>query len=264
LPLGPKWPVDILPRGGGAKWRERGIDNLLELDGAELSPLHARVLTATREDVPYHDAEGARTAMKSWGWPRAWLDFETINPAIPLWVGTRPYQQVPFQFSLHLEQKDGTITRHEFLDTSGGDPRRGCAETLVAMIPAGATIIAYFASFERGVIRGLAGACPDLSEALLSMADATEDLLPVARAHWYHRDQRGSWSIKAVLPTVGDLDYAGMEVKDGREAQGAYLEAIHPETDATRKRVLEEGLSAYCERDTWAMIAVARRLAGEP
>jgi hypothetical protein len=264
VPAGPEWPVDILPNGGGKRWRAQGVENLLELDESALSVRHAMVLAATRDDIPYHDDEGARSAMKNWGWPRAWLDFETINPGIPRWAGTRPYQQVPFQFSLHLEQKDGTITHHEFLDISGDDPRRLCAEALIAMVPEGATIIAYSAGFERGVLRNLAEVYPELALRLIAMAEATQDLLPVARAHWYHRDQRGSWSIKAVLPTVGVLDYAGMEVKDGAEAQAAYLEAIHPGTETIRKRNLEEGLRVYCERDTWAMIAIARKLAGKP
>lgn len=264
LPQGPEWPVDILPRGGGAKWRERGIDNLLDLDADALSPLHARVLEATRTGKPFHDMDGARSTMAQCGWPRAWLDFETINPAIPRWLGTRPYQQVPFQFSLHLEQSDGTITHHEFLDTSGADPRRPCAEALVAMIPEDATIVAYFASFERGVLRGLANRFPDLAERLTAMANATEDLLPVARACWYHRDQRGSWSIKAVLPTIAALDYDALEVKHGGMAQDAWIEAVDPSTDPLRKWALEEGLRAYCQQDTWAMVLLARHFAGLP
>ncbi len=263
LPKGPEWPVDVLPRGGGARWRERGIDNLLDLDEADLSPLHARVLAATRTGKPFHDLKGARAAMKGWGWSRAWLDFETINPAIPRWIGTRPYQQVPFQFSLHMEQKDGSITHHEFLDTSGADPRRPCADALVEMIPEGATIIAYSAGFERGVLRELARSFPDLASRLTTIADATEDLLPVARACWYHRDQRGSWSIKSVLPTIAALDYDALEVKHGGMAQEAWEEAVDPATDPQRKWVLEEGLRAYCERDTWAMVLVARHLAGQ-
>ena len=208
--------------------------------------------------------DGARSAMAQWGWPRAWLDFETINPAIPRWLGTRPYQQVPFQFSLHLEQSDGTITHHEFLDTSGADPRRRCAEALVAMIPEDATIVAYFASFERGVLRDLANRFPDLAERLTAMANATEDLLPVARACWYHRDQRGSWSIKAVLPTIAALDYDALEVKHGGMAQDAWIEAVDPSTDPLRKWALEEGLRAYCQQDTWAMVLLARHFAGLP
>lgn len=262
VPAGPEWPVTLLPNGGGKKWAEQGIDDLLALDEAALNTRHARILAATRSGVAFHDRKGAAKAMKSWDWPRAWLDFETINPAIPRWVGTRPYQQVPFQFSLHLEAKDGTITHYDFLSCDGSDPRRPCAEALVAMIPAGACVIAYNASFEKRVLRDLAGWFPDLAAPLLALAAATVDLLPVAREHWYHRDQRGSWSIKAVLPTIApELDYASLEVKDGGNAQEAWLEAAAPECHPLRREALAEALKAYCERDTWAMVAVARALA---
>lgn len=199
--------------------------------------------------------------MSEWGWPRAWLDFETIAPAVPLWLGTRPYQQVPFQFSLHLEQEDGDIAHYGFLSVDRNDPRPECAERLVATIPAGATVIAYNASFERSVLRSLAEISPGHSEALLAMAEKTVDLLPIARKHWYHRDQRGSWSIKAVLPTIApELDYAALEVKDGGNAQVAWAEAVDPDCSPTRLEALRDALRAYCERDTWAMIVVAKSL----
>ena len=156
MPEGPDWPVTVLPRGAGKKWLEKGVEDLLDLSEEDLSAKNAQILSATRDDVPYHDVEGARREMADWGWPRAWLDFETIAPALPRWIGTRPYQQIPFQFSLHLEQRDGTITHHEFLSCDGSDPRRACAEALISMVPDDATIVAYYAPFERRVLRDLA------------------------------------------------------------------------------------------------------------
>lgn len=88
--------------------------------------------------------------------------------------------------------------------------------------------------------------------------------IPVARNHWYHRDQRGSWSIKAVLPTIAaELDYGALEVKDGVGAQAAWFEAADPGCDLLRREALEEALKVYCQRDTEAMITVARALAGK-
>ncbi len=263
LPQGPEWPVTVLPYGGGKRWLERGVEDLLDLAEADLNDRHARILAATRDGIPFHDVEGARKAMAGWGWPRAWLDFETVAPAVPRWVGTRPYQQIPFQFSLHLERRGGRMTHHEFLSCDGTDPRRACADALVEHIPADATIIAYNAAFERSVLRDLAASFPDLAPRLEAMAEATVDLLPVARNHWYHRDQRGSWSIKAVLPTIAaELDYGALEVKDGGDAQAAWFEAADPACHPMRREALEEALKAYCARDTWAMVAVARALAG--
>ena len=229
LPPEPQWPLECLPGQGRARWAAAGCTDILDLPEGDLSPVHAKVLAATRDDKPFRDPAGARAAMEKWNYPRAWLDFETIAPAVPRWVGTRPFQQVPFQFSLHLEQADGTITHREFLSLDGSDPRAACAEALVRMIPDDATIIAYFAAFERGVLRDLACEVPEFSAPLLAMADRTVDLLPVARNNWYHREQRGSWSIKAVLPTIApELGYESLEVKDGGSAQEAWLEATHP------------------------------------
>ncbi|MFC3174993.1 DUF2779 domain-containing protein [Novosphingobium bradum] len=262
-PVGPDWPVTILPNGGGKKWAAQGVADLLALDEAQLSPKHARVLAATRDDRPFHDAMGARAAMAGWARPLAFLDFETINPAVPRWLGTRPYQQVPFQFSLHLEGAGGAMAHHEFLSVDGSDPRRPCAEALIAAIPPEATIVAYNAAFEKRVLRELARDLPDLARPLLAMEARTVDLLPVAREHWYHRDQRGSWSIKAVLPTLSALGYEGLEVKDGGSAQEAWLEAADPACAADRRWALAEQLKAYCALDTLAMVAVMRGLAGE-
>ena len=264
LPAPPPWPVTVLPYGGGKAWLAKGVTNLLDLKASDLKPLQARIVQATRANRAFHDAAGARKAMAGWPRPHAFLDFETIAPAVPLWIGTRPYQQIPFQFSLHIEESDGGPTaHHKFLKIDGGDPRVACAQALVAHVPEAGAIIAYNAGFERSVLKELAAAVPSHAKALLDMAARTVDLLPVARAHWYHRDQRGSWSIKAVLPTIAQgLGYESLEVKDGGEAQEAFLEAISTDCPPERRWALEEALKAYCERDTWAMVVLKRKLEG--
>lgn len=264
LPDGPEWPVTVLPNGGGKRWLERNVADLFAVDPAELtSIMHKRVHHATVTGEVYHNVEGAHAAIANWAFPRTWLDFETIAFAVPRWVGTKPYGQVPFQFSAHIEKADGTIEHREFLSLDGTDPRRACAEALVAMVPATGAVIGYNASFEKSRIIELAAVFPDLAEALTGSADRVVDLLPVTRANWYHRDQRGSWSIKAVLPTVAaEMDYAGLEVKDGGSAQEAYVEAIAVGTSDVRRAALDAALRAYCGRDTEAMIVLARRLVG--
>lgn len=263
LPARPEWPVTLLPHGGGKRWVEQGIVDLLAIDPAALTnATHARIHRATVSGEVYHDAKGARAAMAGWAFPRTWLDFETIGFAVPRWIGTRPYQQIPFQFSAHVETADSAIDHREFLSLDGTDPRHACAEALVAMVPATGAVIGYNASFEKARILELATAFPDLAEALTGMAARVVDLLPVTRANWYHRDQRGSWSIKAVLPTIAaEMDYAALEVKDGGSAQEAYAEAIAAGCTPERRQALDTALRAYCGRDTEAMIVLARRLA---
>ena len=167
----------------------------------------------------------------------------------------------PFQFSAHIEQADDAIEHCEFLSLDGKDPRRACAEALIASVPETGAVIAYFAAFERARILELAADFPDLSVALLNIASRIVDLLPVTRNHWYHRDQRGSWSIKAVLSTVSeDLSYKALAVSDGAAAQLAYLEAIHPNTSAERVAEIDRDLRIYCGQDTDAMVVLLSRL----
>lgn len=257
MPKGPEWPVTILPNGGGKPWLAKGFEDLLAVPEEELTrDVHRVVLRATRSGEPYHDMAGAKAAIDQWAWPRTWLDFETIAFAAPRWVGTRPYEAIPFQFSAHIETSDGAITHKEFLSLDGSDPRRACAEALVTL-PSEGAVIAYFATFERARLRELAAAFDDLAPALLALEARVVDLLPVARANWYHRDQRGSWSIKAVLPTVAPhLDYSDLAVGNGSQAQEAYIEAISG-ASPERLQALSEGLRIYCSRDTEAMIVLA-------
>jgi hypothetical protein len=262
LPPGPEWPVTVLPNGGGKRWLEKGVEDLLLIDPTALTnAMQKRVHQATQSGELFHDVDGARAAMAGWTYPRTWLDFETIAFAVPRWIGTRPYQQVPFQFSAHVEQADGSIEHHEFLSLDGLDPRVSCAQALLAKLPLTGAVITYNASFERSRILELAAAFPEMADGLNALASRIVDLLPVTRANWYHRDQRGSWSIKAVLPTVAPhLDYAGLDVKDGSGAQEAYLEAIADGTSRVRHEELDTSLRAYCGRDTEAMIVLAHRL----
>lgn len=263
----PEWPIGLLPRTGkavAAQWGGDGIFDLREVPvGALKSAVHERVREATVMDTVYHDREGAIAATQEWSWPRAYLDFETIGPAIPKWIGCKPFQQVPFQFSCHIESALGEVTHHGFLSIDGSDPRRACADALVAALSGDrcGSVIAYNASFERRCVLELADAFPDLADELNVVAAKIFDLLPVTREHYYHRDQRGSWSIKAVLPTVApELAYDDLTVKDGGAAQNAWSEAAHPDTTDARRAELKEGLEIYCARDTEAMIVLLKRL----
>lgn len=265
LPAAPEWPVSLLPDAAGKKiareYAGRGIEDLLVVPADAMSNDRLRrVHAATLTGEVWHDAEAIRVETDNWARPRLYLDFETIQFAIPRWIGTRPFEQLPFQFSAHIEQADGSLEHREFMSIDGQDPRRNLAEALVALPTTGA-VIAWNASFERGCLIGLAGQFPDLAEGLTSLAGRLVDLLPVARRHYYHRDQRGSWSIKAVLQTIApELGYEGLDVHSGTDAQAAYLEAIRPETSMARKAELRDGLLAYCERDTLAMKVILARL----
>lgn len=265
-PAGPEWPIGELPNTGARlaeKWSAESVFEIADLpEDAGLNPLHTRIKHAVRTGEAYLDTDGVRQATACWAFPRIWLDFETIGLAIPRWVGTSPYGQVPFQFSAHVEQADGELTHVEALDLSGRDPREPIASAL-AKLPREGVVIAWNAAFERRCLRMLAEAVPCHREELLSLAERTVDLLPVAKAHYYHRDQRGSFSIKAVLPTLlPDLAYGDLAIADGGDAQLAYVEATDPGCSGERRDELAAGLVAYCERDTLAMVEIYRELSG--
>jgi hypothetical protein len=244
LPKGPEWPVSLLPDAAGKKlaraWTEQGVDDLTQVPAeAMISPKLARVHAATLSGVPYHNRASIEAETCDWPYPRTFLDFETIQFAIPRWVGTQPYAQVPFQFSAHVADAEGDVSHHEYLSLDVSDPRRGCAEAL-ALLPQEGAVITWNASFERGCLLTLAAAFPDLAGPLERLAARIVDLLPVVRRHYYHRDMRGSWSIKAVLPTIAaDLGYDSLiEVKSGTDAQAAYAEAIDPATTPERREAI--------------------------
>jgi hypothetical protein len=165
LPPPPEWPTGILPNTNGKKaaaaLSDEGTDDLLKVPVGyfDHEVLH-RVHQATVSGVPFHDADTIKARVASWRYPLHFLDFETIQFAAPRWIGTRAYAQIPFQFSNHILRRDGAISHHEFLDLSGDDPRRACAEALVDVLctPAVATgsVVAYSASFEKQRIKALA------------------------------------------------------------------------------------------------------------
>jgi hypothetical protein len=171
--------------------------------------------------------------------------------------------QVPFQWSCHTETAKGMMTHCAFLADGQSDPRRPFAETLIEAVGTTGPVFVYNAPFERSRMQELAEYYPDLAPALNAAIDRIVDLLPIAREHYYHPDMRGSWSIKAVLPTIApDLAYDNLEVANGGMAQEAFAEIMQPETTPERRQQLHNALLLYCERDTLAMVRIAHYFEG--
>ncbi|MFO1517571.1 MAG: DUF2779 domain-containing protein [Lysobacterales bacterium] len=261
-PPGPEFPVTLLPHAKVLIERlvaEGHVDLCkVPLDVLE-KPGHRRIARATRSNRPFISSKLERV-LGEIGYPRHFLDFETIMYAVPRWIGTRPFQQLPFQFSCHTQQNDGRFTHAAFLDVSGQSPLRDFVEALLDAVGTEGPVLVWNQSFEATRLRELADRFPRKAEALQAVIARMVDLLPIYRNHYYHRDMRGSWSIKAVLPTVApELDYGDLAIGDGGAAQAAYKEAIHPDTSEVRREELKTQLLAYCERDTLAMVRLARR-----
>ena len=261
------WPNDsdypIRGLGGGLKqlgqWVGAGYKDIRDVPASEISAeTQLRIRRVTAEGAP-ELLPGAREFVTALPYPRFYLDFETITPAIPLWPGTRPYQVLPFQWSCHIERGAGMMEHAEFLDLSGNPPMRALAEAMISTLGDDGPVLMY-TPYERQVIEGLIGMFADLTTPLEALIGRLVDLHPVTKANYYHPDMRGSWSIKAVLPTIApDMDYAGLDgIQEGTQASQAYLEAISEDTSATRKKALEQDLLTYCRHDTEAMVRLVR------
>ena len=256
-----EYPVSILPNGRKliTDLQEAGIEDVRDIpDGMLTKERHLTVWRATCSKQAFISDE-LKAELAKLPYPRFYLDFETINFVIPRWADTRPHQQLPFQWSCHVEREGGAVTHCEFLDTSGNSPMRAFAESLIAAVENDGPIIVY-GSFESTVIKGLIEFCPDLAAPLNDIIDRLVNLLPWLQNHYYHPKMKGSWSIKAVLPTIAaHLDYSQLEdVKNGTLAQLAYMDIINPETAPAVRKQKIQNLLKYCELDTWAMVEVVR------
>ena len=259
-----EYPPEILPYGKNLvmSLRAEGFDDLRKVPEDRLKKAqHQRIWRATISGMAEVDPEAGQQ-LASLLYPRYYLDFETIGFAVPIWAGTRPYAQIPFQWSCHIETSPGVYQHHAFLADGKTDPHRDFVESLLKVLNktiASNPILVYNKGFECGRMRELSIAFPDLAPVLHAAIDRVVDLLPITRAHYYHPDMRGSWSIKAVLPTIApDLAYDRLTVSDGSMAQEAFREIMLNETTEDRRMQLRQALLEYCALDTWAMVRIVR------
>jgi predicted RecB family nuclease len=200
-------------------------------------------------------APGLADELRSFARPAWYMDFETGNPAIPLYLGTRPYQRIPFQWSLHHDDGAGGLRHFEFLADCRTDPRRAFAETLLEAVASDGPVIVYSA-FENAVLQELAASFPDLADAITELRERLRDLLPVVRRSIVHPAMLGSYSIKAVAPAlVPGFTYNLEGVSDGGAASAAFYRLASGRfLIGETAEALRAGLRSYCERDTLALV----------
>ncbi len=255
-----EWPVTWLPRVQTKALKtlleSKTVTDLRDVPDELLNDRQRRVKKHTVSGTVFFDAQNAALGLAAHRLPAYFLDFETIHFAVPIWKGTRPYQHIPFQFSLHRLGRTGKLDHKSFLDLSGKDPSKAFAESLIAVCGERGPVFVYNAGFERARIKELADRYPRLKKQLLAINDRVVDLLRVAEEHYYHPSQQGSWSIKKVLPAVApDLCYDDLDgVQDGGMAMDAFVEAISSSTTKSRKDEIHSQLLAYCCLDTYAMV----------
>lgn len=254
------YPVEILPWADklAIDLRLEGYDDMREVPVYRLkNPIHQRIQRVCASGR-FELSPEAKEVIEPLPYPRHYLDFETINPAVPIWPDTLPYQQIPFQWSCHVETRKGVIEHKAFLAAGAEDPRRAFAESLVEALGRTGTIFVYNAGTERSHMRHLALCFPDLAPSLNASIARIVDLMPIARHNYYHPEMLGSWSIKDILPTITpELAYVDLDVGSGTQAQRVFMEQMDPALPDSPRSELRESLLRYCERDTLALVKVA-------
>lgn len=210
------------------------------------------------------DHDAIREFVDGLSYPLYHLDFETFQQAIPEFEGVSPFQQIPFQYSLHIENTDGSLDHKEYLGEEGKDPRETLANRLVEDIPTTVTVLAYNMGFEKMVIKGLSKMFPELEDQLMAIHNNIKDLMtPFQKKHYYTPTMRGSFSIKYVMPALipeMELAYKNLEgIHNGGEAMSAYA-TLHLIEDAQERQKIRDSLLAYCKLDTLSMVKVLVKL----
>jgi predicted RecB family nuclease len=258
--------VSYMPRLSPAQadgLKARGIEAISAIP--QDFPLTARQ-TVIRDAVAegrHFVAPDLARLLHGYGPPACYLDFEAMMPPIPLYQGTRPYQTIPFQWSLHTLAADGSLHHRDFLAAGDDDPRRAFAETLIEALSHSDAPIIVYSHYEQTRLKELAIAFADLRDSLIAIIGRLVDLLPIVRGAVYFPDVGFSNSIKSVGPAIcPDFTYDDLEdVADGAAASAAFLQLASgrltvPE-DVDR---LRSALLVYCRRDTLAMVEVHRAL----
>ncbi|MBI1784283.1 DUF2779 domain-containing protein [Candidatus Sumerlaeota bacterium] len=261
---GSDFPVSELPNARQAlrdRLAEEEIEDIRDIpeDFSGLSVLQRLVRDVVISGQPqFHP--GLKQDLGRVEYPLHFLDFETFMPPLPLYKGTRPYETIPFQWSVHTLTRSGTLKHREYLHDGADDPRPILAEILLETLGEKGSIVTY-SPYERRMIGELARALPQRKSALNALLPRLYDLLPVIRARCYHPQFHGSFSIKNVLPAlVPSLSYDDLDIQDGSAASVGYMELLDAETPPARRRDLRAGLLAYCKTDTLAMVKLYETL----
>lgn len=267
LPVPNVFDVSGMQKRTMIKYYTQGIVSFEELlNNAKLNPGQKMQIQFELDHPADHiEAGKIREFLDSLSYPLYFLDFESFQPAIPLFENSRPFDQIVFQYSLHYyEKEDGPLLHKEFLAEPGSDPRRALAEQLCWDIPPGVCTLAYNMTFEKSRIKELADLYPDLSEHLMDIRENIRDLMvPFQKKHYYTKAMQGSYSIKFVLPALfpcdPSLDYHCLEgVHNGAEASASFaaMGKMCPEELASCR----ENLLKYCGLDTFAMVRILEKL----
>jgi hypothetical protein len=269
----PVWPdgdIRSLPIAGCKieALRDAGITSIAQLPGQIALMEHFHLTAKECKFALGAKEKGVQIEPKLAGelgalrYPLYFMDFETVFPALPLFAGLRPYDQLPFQWSVHVLSKPGAaLEHHEFLAADTSDPRRDFISSLCAIMGECGNIVVYNETFESQRLSELTSWLPEFAGRIKNIQGRLWDLLPRMRKHVYHPAFAGSFSLKYVLPAlVPDMTYEGMEVGNGTEAGVAWEKLVRGGWSEAERHQKRKELLDYCGQDTMAMVRLLEKL----
>ncbi len=219
-------------------------------------------LEAVSKGEAHLDRAGIGAFLEALKYPLYYLDFETFSPAVPLYDGMRPYQRVPFQYSLHVVAAPGAPASHySYLMPDRADPRPTLLAGMRAQLGDGGSVVVYNQSFEQGVFKELAEAFPEYADWCQGITARMVDLLQPFRGFlYYHPDQMGSASMKKVLPVLTGHGYGDLNISDGEYASVRFFSTTFGEAPPAEREQVRADLEVYCGQDTEGMIWIVDAL----
>lgn len=254
---------DLYGRNKAEELLERGILAIKDIpDDFKLNDKQEIQRKCEKTGKPYIHKEGITHFLKTLHYPLYFMDFETFSTAIPLYDRTRPYQQVPFQYSLHIIKKEGAKPEHFYFLASGkGDPRQEFASKLKKVIGDKGSVVTFNAGFEKGRLREIAESFSKEKKWIQNVLDRIVDLLvPFRSFYYYNSSQQGSASIKEVMPALVGKGYDDLEIAEGGSASLAFLDLTFEKISEKDRERLRKDLEEYCRRDTEGMVWIVGKL----
>ena len=258
----PERPVYDLPRIGkkALELREQGITAVDDIPTTfTLNAIQSKHAQAIRTGEPVIDREAIRASLGELEFPLYFLDYETFNPAVPLFRGYQPYEHIVFQYSLHkLASQDAEVEHSECLILDKGEPAPKLVSQLLQDLGPTGSVIVWYKSAESGWNKSMAQHCPEQAERLLGINARLVDLMEIfSKGFYVHPDFHGSASLKAVLPILcPELAYTDLEIANGEEAMLTWYRLQQTDMPPDELKRIDSNLRAYCQRDTYGMVAI--------
>lgn len=230
----------------------------------KLSPIQRNQVVAAKTKQPIIDHREIAKVLGELEFPLNFLDYEAINLALPMYEGHRPYQQVPFQYSLHVLAGQGAKLEHyEFLDRVGKHPPElELLDSLTKHIGKTGSVIVWYKPFETTRNNEMAETYKQYANFLVDINDRVFDLMEIfSKQLFIHPGFMGSSSIKKVLPViVPEFSYKGMDIQSGDVAAIRWYDAIAGNVSQNQAEKTFDSLIKYCGLDTLAMVKIYEKL----